>query len=101
MCIRDRAITILKNESTDVWLSKTFFGQSINTIIITLFITVLFRLVLQGYQSYNIQSVGQRLTARIRRELFEHSISLSLRLDSNPLRDVILSIESSKDILNI
>ena len=26
---------------------------------------------------------------------------LSLRLDSNPLRDVILSIESSKDILNI
>ena len=26
---------------------------------------------------------------------------LSLRLDSNPLRDVILSIESSKDLLNI
>ena len=26
---------------------------------------------------------------------------LSLRLDSNPLRDVILSIESSKDIINI
>ena len=27
-----QAITILKNESTDVWLSKTFFGQSINSI---------------------------------------------------------------------
>ena len=74
-----QAITILKNENTDVWLSKTFFGQSINLIIITLFITVLFRLVLQGYQTYNIQAVGQRLTARIRRELFEHSISLSLK----------------------
>ena len=36
-----QAITILKNENTDVWLSKTFFGQSINLIIITLLITVL------------------------------------------------------------
>ncbi|MBE1616016.1 ABC transporter ATP-binding protein, partial [Flavobacterium sp. SaA2.13] len=74
-----QAITILKNESTDVWLSKTFFGHSINTITITLFVTVLFRLVLQGYQTYNIQAVGQRLTARIRRQLFDHSISLSLK----------------------
>jgi len=74
-----QAISILKNESTDVWLSKTFFGQSINTIIFTLFITVILRLVLQGYQTYNIQAVGQRLTARIRRELFDHSISLSLK----------------------
>ena len=31
-----QAITILKNETTDVWLSKTFFGQSINSIILTL-----------------------------------------------------------------
>ena len=74
-----QAITILKKENSDVWLSKTFLGQSINLIIITLLVTVLFRLVLQGYQSYNIQAVGQRLTARIRRELFDHSISLSLR----------------------
>ena len=68
-----QAITILKNESTDVWLSKTFFGQSINAIILSLFLTVIFRLVLQGYQTYNIQAVGQRLTARIRRELFDPS----------------------------
>ena len=27
-----QAITILKNESTDVWLSKVFFGQSINAL---------------------------------------------------------------------
>ena len=30
-----QAITILKNESTDVWLSKTFFGQSINCLLYT------------------------------------------------------------------
>jgi len=95
-----QAITILKNETTDVWLSKTFFGQSINAIIITLFITVLFRLVLQGYQTYNIQAVGQRLTARIRRELFDHSISLSLNYhDKMPVGKLLTRLTNDVDAL--
>jgi len=95
-----QAITILKNETTDVWLSKTFFGQSINTIIFTLFITVLFRLVLQGYQTYNIQAVGQRLTARIRRELFDHSISLSLEYhDKMPVGKLLTRLTNDVDAL--
>jgi len=95
-----QAITILKNETTDVWLSKTFFGQSINAIIITLLITVLFRLVLQGYQTYNIQAVGQRLTARIRRELFDHSISLSLKYhDKMPVGKLLTRLTNDVDAL--
>ncbi len=96
-----QAITILKNETTDVWLSKTFFGQSINAIILTLFITVLFRLVLQGYQTYNIQAVGQRLTARIRRELFNHSISLSLKYhDKMPVGKLLTRLTNDVDALS-
>ena len=95
-----QAITILKNENTEVWLSKTYLGQSINLIIITLFISVLFRLVLQGYQTYNIQAVGQRLTARIRRELFEHSISLSLRYhDKMPVGKLLTRLTNDVDAL--
>ena len=95
-----QAISILKNETTDVWLSKTFFGQSINAIILTLFITVLFRLVLQGYQTYNIQAVGQRLTARIRRELFDHSISLSLKYhDKMPVGKLLTRLTNDVDAL--
>ncbi len=95
-----QAITILKKETTDVWLSKTFFGQSINAIIVTLFITVLFRLVLQGYQTYNIQAVGQRLTARIRRELFDHSISLSLKYhDKMPVGKLLTRLTNDVDAL--
>jgi len=95
-----QAITILKKETTDVWLSKTFFGQSINAIILTLFITVLFRLVLQGYQTYNIQAVGQRLTARIRRELFDHSISLSLKYhDKMPVGKLLTRLTNDVDAL--
>ncbi len=95
-----QAITILKKETTDVWLSKTYFGQSINAIIVTLFITVLFRLVLQGYQTYNIQAVGQRLTARIRRELFDHSISLSLKYhDKMPVGKLLTRLTNDVDAL--
>ncbi len=95
-----QAITILKNETTDVWLSKTFFGQSINAIIFTLFVSVLFRLVLQGYQTYNIQAVGQRLTARIRRELFDHSISLSLKYhDKMPVGKLLTRLTNDVDAL--
>ena len=96
-----QAITILKNETTDVWLSKTFFGQSINAIIVTLFITVLFRLILQGYHTYNIQAVGQRLTARIRRELFDHSISLSLKYhDKMPVGKLLTRLTNDVDALS-
>ena len=95
-----QAITILKKENTDVWLSKTFFGQSINWIILTLLITVLLRLILQGYQTYNIQAVGQRLTARIRRELFNHSISLSLKYhDKMPVGKLLTRLTNDVDAL--
>ncbi len=96
-----QAITILKNESSDVWLSKTFIGQSINLIIISLLISVLLRLILQGYQTYNIQAVGQKLTARIRRELFSHSISLSLRYhDKMPVGKLLTRLTNDVDALS-
>jgi len=96
-----QAITILKNESSDVWLSKIFIGQSINLIILSLFISVLLRLILQGFQSYNIQAVGQKLTARIRRELFEHSISLSLRFhDKMPVGKLLTRLTNDVDALS-
>ena len=95
-----QAITILKKESTDVWLSKTYFGESINAIILTLLITVLLRLVLQGFQTFKIQAVGQRLTARIRRELFDHSISLSLRYhDKMPVGKLLTRLTNDVDAL--
>ncbi len=96
-----QAITILKNETSDVWLSKTAIGQSINLIVITLFISVLLRLVLQGYQTYNIQAVGQKLTARIRRELFSHSISLSLSYhDKMPVGKLLTRLTNDVDALS-
>ena len=96
-----QAISLLKNESSDVWLSKLFIGKSINAIIISLFISVLLRLILQGYQTYNIQAVGQKLTARIRRELFSHSMSLSLRYhDKMPVGKLLTRLTNDVDALS-
>ena len=96
-----QAITILKNESSDVWLSKIFIGQSINLIILCLFISVVLRLILQGYQTYNIQAVGQKLTARIRRELFDHSMALSLRFhDKMPVGKLLTRLTNDVDALS-
>tara|TARA_Y100000589_G_scaffold214689_1_gene202517 strand:- start:201 stop:1994 length:1794 start_codon:yes stop_codon:yes gene_type:complete len=96
-----QAITVLKNERSDVWLSKIFIGQSINLIILSLFISVVLRLVLQGYQSYNIQAVGQKLTARIRRELFDHSMALSLRFhDKMPVGKLLTRLTNDVDALS-
>ena len=96
-----QAITILRNESSEVWISKTIIGQSINFIIASLFISVLLRLILQGYQTYNIQAVGQKLTARIRRELFSHSISLSLKYhDKMPVGKLLTRLTNDVDALS-
>ena len=96
-----QAITVLKNESSDVWLSKIFIGQSINLIILCLFISVVLRLILQGYQTYKIQAVGQKLTARIRRELFDHSMALSLRFhDKMPVGKLLTRLTNDVDALS-
>ncbi len=96
-----QAISILKGESSNVWIGKTFIGQSINSIIFCLFLSVIIRLLLQGYQSYNIQSVGQKLTARIRRELFSHSLSLSLKYhDKMPVGKLLTRLTNDVDALS-
>ena len=75
--------------------------SSISLIIGILFITVLLRLGLQGFQTYNIQAVGQRMTARIRNDLFSHSMSLSLRFhDKMPVGKLLTRLTSDVDALS-
>ena len=93
-----QAISVLRGEDT-IPFFDTFSNQlSIRLIIGILFLTVLLRLGLQGFQSYNIQAVGQRLTARIRNDLFSHSMSLSLRFhDKMPVGKLLTRLTSDVD----
>ncbi|WP_269622581.1 ABC transporter ATP-binding protein [Prochlorococcus marinus] len=96
-----QAISSLKGEPTLFWLSNLSTSNAVRTLIIVLFISVLIRLCLQGYQSYNIQSVGQSLTSRIRKDLFAHSMNLSLRYhDSMPVGKLLTRLTSDVDALS-
>jgi len=96
-----QAISVLRGENTIAFFNNLSNELAINLIIGLLFITVLLRLGLQGFQSYNIQSVGQRLTARIRNDLFAHSMSLSLRFhDKMPVGKLLTRLTSDVDALS-
>ena len=96
-----QAISVLRGENTIAFFNNLSNELAINLIIGILFITVLLRLGLQGFQSYNIQSVGQRLTARIRNDLFAHSMSLSLRFhDKMPVGKLLTRLTSDVDALS-
>jgi ATP-binding cassette subfamily B multidrug efflux pump len=65
-----------------------------------LLLAVLVRLALQGTQTYNVQVVGQRLTARIRDALFRHAMALSLRFhDRTPVGKLLTRLTSDVDAL--
>ncbi len=96
-----QAISVLRGEDTAPLFDNLSNELSIRLIIGILFVTVLLRLGLQGFQSYNIQSVGQRLTARIRNDLFAHSMSLSLRFhDKMPVGKLLTRLTSDVDALS-
>ena len=95
-----QAISVLKNEETVFWLKGLPNNAAIRTLILILFTSVLLRLGLQGYQTFNIQSLGQRLTARIRRDLFSHSLALSLRFhDKMAVGKLLTRLTSDVDAL--
>ena len=95
-----QAISVLRREPSLPWLSGLSIPQAIQTIVGLLLISVLLRLALQGIQTFNIQAVGQRLTARIRDDLFRHALSLSLRFhDSMPVGKLLTRLTNDVDAL--
>ena len=75
-------------------------SQALRLIVVVLLLSVLVRLALQGVQTFNIQAVGQRLTARIRQDLFAHAMSLSVRFhDRMPVGKLLTRLTSDVDAL--
>ncbi|MCP4974352.1 MAG: ABC transporter ATP-binding protein [Prochlorococcus sp.] len=95
-----QAISVLRGESTLFWLSDLNKQTAIRILVGILLVSVLFRLGLQGFQSFNIQVVGQRLTSRIRDDLFAHSMALSLRFhDRMPVGKLLTRLTSDVNAL--
>jgi ATP-binding cassette subfamily B protein len=95
-----QAISVLRREPTMAWLRGLPVPEAIHSIVLLLLVAVLSRLCLQGLQSFNVQLVGQRLTARIRDDLFSHALALSLRFhDRTPVGKLLTRLTSDVDAL--
>ncbi len=95
-----QAIAVLRGEPTAAWLAGQTVSQAMRTLVLILFGAVLLRLALQGAQTYNVQALGQRLTARIRDDLFRHALALSLRFhDRTPVGKLLTRLTSDVDAL--
>ncbi|WP_411867097.1 ABC transporter ATP-binding protein [Vulcanococcus limneticus] len=95
-----QAISALRHEPVMPWLAGMAVPEQLRTLVGLLLVAVLVRLGLQGVQSYNVQAVGQRLTARIRDDLFAHALDLSLRFhDRTPVGKLLTRLTSDVDAL--
>jgi len=95
-----QAIAVLRGEPTLPWLQGLAVPAALRLLVLSLLAAVLVRLCLQGMQVYNVQAVGQRLTARIRQDLFAHAMELSLRFhDRTPVGKLLTRLTSDVDAL--
>ena len=95
-----QAIAALRAEPVLPWLRGLPLPQVLRSLVGLLLAAVLLRLSLQGIQSYNVQVVGQRLTARIRDALFRHVLALSLRFhDTTPTGKLVTRLTSDVEAL--
>ena len=95
-----RTVSGATNEAVAPILQPLESTLALRLIIAALLISVLVRLALGGVQKYYIESVGQRLTARIRRDLFAHAMDLSLRFhDRMPVGKLLTRLTSDVDAL--
>ncbi|MFE4106984.1 ABC transporter ATP-binding protein [Almyronema epifaneia] len=95
-----QAISLIRQEPVAWFLEDQTLRSGLNLIVILLLVTVAIRLTLDGLQSYLVQKVGQRITASIRDDLFEHVTSLAVRFfDRTPVGKLITRLTSDVDAL--
>ncbi|MEO0769910.1 MAG: ABC transporter transmembrane domain-containing protein, partial [Cyanobacteria bacterium J06649_4] len=96
-----QAISLIKQENA-AWdaFEQMSLRTGLNWIIGGLLIAIAIRLSLDGWQSYQIQKVGQRITADIRGDLFEHVTNLSMGFfDRTPVGRLITRLTSDVNAL--
>ena len=95
-----QAISVLRGEPVLPWLRGLAVPEALRLLVGLLLLAVMVRLGLQGPQLYNVQVVGQRLTARIRDDLFRHALALSLRFhDRTTVGRLLTRLTSDVDAL--
>lgn len=95
-----QAISLIKNEPVMSFFQGLPLRDALNRVALLLLLTIAVRLSLDGVQSFLVQKVGQRITADIRNDLFQHVTSLATRFfDRTPVGKLITRLTSDVDAL--
>ena len=96
-----QVVSLIRNEpSAYEFLKNLPLLQGLGILQGALLITVVFRLLFQGFQGYLVQKVGQQITNEIRRDLFHHVTSLAIRFfDRTPVGKLITRLTSDVEVL--
>ncbi|MBF2002991.1 MAG: ABC transporter ATP-binding protein [Synechococcales cyanobacterium M58_A2018_015] len=95
-----QAVALAKNEPVMPFLQGKSLVAGAQLLIGLLVLTLTVQLALSGMQGYLIQKVGQRITASIRNDLFDHVTSLATRFfDRTPVGRLITRLTSDVDAL--
>lgn len=95
-----QAISLIRQEPVAWFLEERTLQGGLNILVALLLATVTVRLTLDGWQSYLVQKVGQRITANIRNDLFSHVTALAVRFfDRTPVGKLITRLTSDVDAL--
>ncbi|MGF1457680.1 MAG: ABC transporter ATP-binding protein [Leptolyngbyaceae cyanobacterium] len=95
-----QAISLIRQEPVAWFLRDRTLQGGLNILVGFLLVTVAVRLTLDGWQSFLVQRVGQRITANIRNDLFRHVTALAVRFfDRTPVGKLITRLTSDVDAL--
>ncbi len=96
-----QSISLIRGEPTNLpFLSTLALRQGLNLLSGLLLFTITVRFALQAIQSYFVQEVGQKITADIRNDLFEHVTALAVRFfDRTPVGRLITRLTSDVEAL--
>lgn len=95
-----QAVALAKEEPVMSFLQGRSLLEGARVLIGLLAATLLVQLSFSGVQGYLVQVVGQRITASIRNDLFDHVTSLATRFfDRTPVGRLITRLTSDVDAL--
>lgn len=95
-----QAISLIRGEQSWPFLANLSLSAGLNLLASLLLLTVIARLILVSIQSYTVQKVGQKITADIRDDLFDHVTSLAVRFfDRTPVGRLITRLTSDVEAL--
>ncbi|XDE61030.1 ABC transporter ATP-binding protein [Arthrospira platensis BEA 1257B] len=95
-----QTISLIRQEPTYKFLQGLSLSAGLNLLAFLLLLTISLRFTLQVIQGYVVQTVGQKMTADIRNDLFDHVTSLAVRFfDRTPVGKLITRLTSDVDAL--